>query len=96
MDCTIIKPGFACSFMSDRGCGFGAPSETCQPVIDKCEGCDHVHDWPSGRYCKKFAAPATKWALGICNMASHAKVEEKTETKKVNPLKASKRAAGGR
>ncbi len=93
MQCTTVKPGYECSFMSRGGCGFGAPSDTCATVAAQCEGCDHIHDWPSGRYCKKFAAPAAKWALGNCNMATHIKIE-KAETKKVNPLKASKKAAG--
>lgn len=94
MQCTIVKPGVECGFMTKQGCGFGTPSETCHPIVDKCEGCGYVEEYPSGKYCKKFAAPEMKWSLGMCNMATHAKIEEKVETKKVNPLKASKRAAG--
>lgn len=92
MECTIVKPGHACTFMSKGGCGFGDPSETCLTIADKCEGCDYVQEWPSGRYCGKFASPASKWQFGICNMATHVKVEEKVIEQKVNPLKASKRA----
>jgi hypothetical protein len=35
-----------------------------------------------------------KWSAGICNFATHVKIEIKTEDLKVNPLKASKKAAG--
>lgn len=92
MQCTIVKPGTECTFMKQHGCGFGAaPSETCQPVVAQCDGCDNVQEWPTGKYCSMYAAPAIKWTVGICNMASHVQVEKKTTDKKLNPLKASKR-----
>ena len=94
MKCSIVKPEWECTFMSQSGCGFGDAQETCLPIADKCEGCENIHDWPSGRYCKLFAAPETKWVMGICNMATHVKVDEVKEQKRVNPLKASKRGAG--
>jgi len=93
MHCEFVKPGKDCFFMGKRGCGFGASSETCQPVVDKCDGCGNVEEWPSGKYCSRFAAPASKWQFGICNMATHVKIEEKKDDRKINPLKASKRAA---
>lgn len=96
MECTIVKPGTACAFMNKLGCSFGAPSETCQPIVEQCEGCDHIQPWPTGRYCARYASPAAKWQMGMCNMATHAKLATKTEEKRVNPLKASKRGAAGR
>ena len=92
--CTTVKAGQACSLMTASGCGFGAAEENCQPVVEKCEtgdGCTHAQEWPGGKYCNKFAAPASKWAFGICNMATHVKIERKVEDRKINPLKASKR-----
>lgn len=47
-------------------------------------------------YCKMSANPAAKWHVGECNYASHIVDAAPTEQKKVNPLKASKRAAAGR
>jgi hypothetical protein len=92
MQCSIIKPGYECTFAVPHACGFGAPQETCYPIADKCEGCGHVQEWPTGKYCAIFAKPSTKWLLGNCNMSTHIKIEQAVE-KKVNPLKASKRAA---
>jgi hypothetical protein len=42
-------------------------------------------------YCNVYQNPASKWAGGMCNFATHAKVEKKVDTKMVNPIKASKR-----
>jgi hypothetical protein len=42
-------------------------------------------------YCKVYAFPTAKWRNGNCNMADHLEIETKKDTKKVNPLKASKR-----
>jgi len=81
--------------MNKTGCGFGAASETCHTIVEQCEGCERIHDWPGGRYCKSFAKPANKWKAGVCNFATHVKIETTKVTKKVNPLKASKKAAKG-
>jgi hypothetical protein len=50
-----------------------------------------------GQVCGAYPAPVKKWANGICNFASHVKVEIKVDdAKAVNPLKASKKASGGK
>ncbi|BBD07599.1 PxxKW family cysteine-rich protein [Desulfovibrio ferrophilus] len=69
-----------------------------QQVIDKCEGCERVMDHASGgNYCTSYAQPASKWSHGVCNFATHVRAEKDTGGKvKINPLKASKRAARGR
>jgi hypothetical protein len=68
-----------------------------EPVIDKCEGCERVVDHASGsKYCTSYAKPSTKWTLGVCNFATHVKGTVTQGKVKVNPLKASKRAARGR
>ncbi|GHV52406.1 hypothetical protein FACS1894206_01140 [Deltaproteobacteria bacterium] len=69
---------------------------TLQPVIDKCEGCDRIRSFEEQNYCSSFPAPAGKWRMGNrCNMATHVQVQHAVAAK-VNPLKASKRAAKGK
>ncbi len=61
------------------------------PVDERCEGCDTE----AGSFCKKYADPSFHWENDqVCSFASHVKREVKVTTKKLNPLKASKRAAG--
>ena len=62
------------------------------PIIDKCEGCDRVREFEEEMFCSSYPAPDRKWAEGRCNFATHMKVDAKAAAK-VNPLKASKRAA---
>lgn len=65
------------------------------PIIDKCEGCDRVRDFEEHKYCASYATPERKWVGGKCNFSTHIKVAVAAAAK-VNPLKASKRAAKGR
>ena len=69
-----------------------------QPVIEKCEGCDRAVAHETGStYCTSYAVPASKWTRGVCNFATHVRAEKGTTGNvKINPLKASKRAARGR
>lgn len=68
-----------------------------QPVIDKCEGCERMVAFEDQKYCPTYPQPARKWALGVCNFATHVRAQVDTQGKvKINPLKASKRAAKGR
>ena len=53
-----------------------------QPVVEKCEGCDRVRTFEEQQFCGSYPNPAKKWFDG--------------KAAKVNPLKASKRAAKGR
>ena len=66
-----------------------------QPVIDKCEGCGRIREFEGSRYCSSYPMPNAKWALGICNFCTHQRANLAAAAK-VNPLKASKRAAKGR
>ena len=65
------------------------------PVIDKCEGCDRIRAVEGENFCSSYASPASKWSGGRRNIATHVKVQVAAAAK-VNPLKASKRAAKGR
>lgn len=67
-----------------------------QPVIEKCEGCERVVEEAGSQYCKTYLQPQSKWNLGICNFATHAKPEIKVTTIRINPLKAAKRASANK
>ena len=66
-----------------------------QPIIDKCEGCGRVRDFEGAQYCSSYPMPASKWTMGNCNFSTHTRVMQAAQGK-VNPLKASKRAAKGK
>ena len=66
-----------------------------QPIVEKCTGCDRVCDFEGQQFCSSYPNPERKWAGGRCNFATHVKVQVAAAAK-VNPLKASKRAAKGR
>ncbi|MDQ7834494.1 MAG: PxxKW family cysteine-rich protein [Humidesulfovibrio sp.] len=66
-------------------------------VVENCTGCDRIAEFDNVSYCPSYAQPAAKWSRGICNFATHVKgTLDKQGKAKVNPLKASKRAARGR
>ncbi|WP_291327823.1 PxxKW family cysteine-rich protein [Desulfovibrio sp. UCD-KL4C] len=68
-----------------------------EPVVEQCDGCERAIEFDSKKYCPSYAQPAKKWSHGVCNFATHARAGVDKEGKvKVNPLKASKRAARGR
>ena len=94
MLCQTIKKERDCFFWGTSGCSF--PGGQCRAVVDKCEGCGRTEQWPTGSYCASYPAPDKHWALGMCNMATHIKLEEEKVQKALNPLKASKRRAAGR
>ena len=94
MQCQTVLPGTECTFWSKQGCNFNGHS--CQNVVADCEGCDRIAEGTIGKVCSVAPSPERKWATGLCNMATHRKVEIKTVEAKVNPLKASKKASGGK
>lgn len=94
MQCQTVKVGKECTFMAAVGCTYIGRS--CYPVVENCEGCNRIITLQSGKYCTTYADPRMKWSLGYCNFATHLKIEGKVEEVKMkNPLKASKKAAGG-
>ena len=91
MLCTTVRKDNECVFMKKSGCSYEGGA--CKPIDEKCEGCNRVGEFESGKYCTSAPDPEAKWLLGNCNLATHITMEV-TETKqKVNPLKASKRGA---
>lgn len=95
MRCESVKPGVDCTFMTKKGCSFNGGK--CHTVVESCDGCDRIVSFEGGSYCGSFPEPAIKWRRGACNLATHAKNGKGQATvTKINPLKASKRAAAGR
>ncbi|SKA71763.1 PxxKW family cysteine-rich protein [Desulfobaculum bizertense] len=81
--------------MTDAGLTYNGVA--LQPVVEKCEGCERVVEHESGKYCTTYAQPELRWHRGVCNFATHVRAElDKGGKVKINPLKASKRAARGR
>ncbi len=65
------------------------------PIVEQCEGCERIREFEEEKFCSSYPTPARKWVGGRCNFATHAKTKAAAAAK-VNPLKASKRAAKGR
>ncbi len=90
MQCQTVLPGTECTFWTKKGCI--AEGGSCQNVIEECEGCERIVEGSIGPVCSAAPSPVKKWMSGLCNFATHRKVEIKVEELKINPLKASKRA----
>jgi hypothetical protein len=90
MICQTIKVGAECGLMTKKGCGFKGGA--CLLIIEPCEGCAKVVEYPIGKYCKVYPEPSVKWLSGKCPTATHIKTEVVEAAQKINPLKASKRA----
>ncbi len=67
-----------------------------QPIVEKCEGCERVVIEKETIYCTSYIKPESRWRLGICNFATHAKPEINVVEIRINPLKAAKRASSSR
>lgn len=91
MRCNTIKDGVECIFMKKNGCSYNGGR--CHPIVEQCGECQRIMDFPTGKYCISFPEPSLKWAKGaICPLATHVKREYQVSGRKLNPLKASKRA----
>lgn len=65
-------------------------------IAEQCVGCAHVQEIGDAKFCKAYADPASKWQFGSCNLGTHVVRKLGGEAKKVNPLKASKKAMKGK
>ena len=92
MQCQTLKPGVECLFMKKIGCSYSGGK--CSTIVESCEGCVKIVEFETGKYCSNFPNPAQKWQKGTCPMSSHVKKTTQATEQKINPLKASKRAAG--
>jgi hypothetical protein len=91
MQCQTVLPGTECTFWAKQGCTF--TGNACQNIVEDCVGCDRIVEGTIGKVCSAAPSPTRKWAAGLCNLATHRKIEIKTDDAKVNPLKASKKAS---
>jgi hypothetical protein len=62
-----------------------------QPIVEQCEGCKNVMPNIEPKVCSGYEQPAAKWRAGVCPRASNL-IKVVVNEKKVNPLKAAKRA----
>lgn len=67
-----------------------------QALDERCTGCERIATIEGKEYCSAYSNPVSKWRTGHCNLATHVKLAVTAEKTKVNPLKASKRAAKGK
>ena len=93
MECTTNRPGDFCKFMSQNGCAYIGGA--CFEIVEQCEGCSRIVSYDTGKFCSVYPHPAMKWRNGMCNFASHVRKEIQKDSvgRKINPLKAAKRAA---
>ena len=92
MICTTVRKGSDCIFMTAKGCSY--TGGICREIVEKCKGCNRTVEFSAGWYCSASPEPSTKWKTGNCNLATHIVAEAvPATTAKINPLKASKRAA---
>lgn len=91
MQCQTVQPGLECGFWTKNGCVF--EGNACHNVVEACVGCERIVESEIGPVCSAYPAPEKKWTSGLCNFATHQKVEIKNIEQKINPLKASKRAS---
>lgn len=91
MQCATQKVGTECAFMTRKGCTFNGGR--CHPVVEQCQGCSRTIESAEGTFCALAPDPAAKWRRGSCNFATHVDRKKVEEVQKLNPLKASKRAA---
>lgn len=94
MLCATVKKETDCSFMTPSGCSYNGG--ICHIIVEQCNGCANVVPFDGGQYCKTYADPPSKWLLGKCNFATNVVKETVRETKRINPLKESKRKSKGR
>jgi hypothetical protein len=94
MQCVTVKKGVECSFMGAKGCGFNGGR--CLPIAEACQGCARVIAIEDASYCNVAPDPTVRWRVGTCSFATHIERKRQEEVQKINPLKASKRAAAGK
>ncbi|MBL7179250.1 MAG: PxxKW family cysteine-rich protein [Pseudomonadota bacterium] len=90
MDCTTVRKGFECPFMTAKGCSYNGG--ICHEIVEECNGCNRSVEFSSRWYCTSCPDPTLKWKTGNCNIASHVAKSPGVQQAKINPLKASKRA----
>ncbi len=67
----------------------------CKPIVEDCTDCNNVVEVNGIKVCKIYPDPEMRWMVGSCPLATHVEHKWSETGKKINPLKASKRAAKG-
>lgn len=88
--CKTNRKNFKCPFMKSSGCVF--PGGSCKPITSQCIGCTNTVIYEDVVYCKSYMNTESKWLSGRCPLCT-VKIEVKVVEQKINPLKASKKAA---
>lgn len=94
MICQTVRKGQECFLWKPSGCSY--KDGRCHPVVEQCEGCARMVTVGDTAYCSVYPNPASRWRSGTCVMATHVKRNIEEIKQKINPLKASKRAAAKR
>ncbi len=94
MQCQTVLAGTECTFWKKAGCA--AQGGSCQVIVEECNGCERIAKGTIGDVCTACPSPTSKWKTGLCNYATHRKVDIKVDDVRINPLKAAKRAAAGK
>lgn len=68
----------------------------CHPVVEACAGCTNIVEIKETLVCKVYPEPEMRWMIGSCPLATHVEQKVVDKAQKINPLKASKRAAAGK
>lgn len=89
MNCTTIRQGRDCPFMTKKGCNFNGG--ICHEIVEQCKGCKRTAENTTGWFCDAVPQPSIKWKNGNCNLATHVSNGSVEKKAKLNPLKASKR-----
>lgn len=88
MKCVKVRKDKECVFAIKNGCSF--INNTCNPIVDECNGCENTIVYDNITYCKSYMDPKIKWVNGRCPMCS-VKINIKKDEHKLNPIKASKK-----
>jgi len=59
-----------------------------KPIIEKCVGCTKI---TPDNFCAVYINPEGKWLIGGCGVSTHISKLTTETSKKLNPIKASKR-----
>ena len=92
MICETERKGKDCSFMKKTGCNYVFGK--CFPIVEKCKDCKKIETFGENNFCNAYMKPEIVWRTG-CALTT-TRVLTKDEIKKINPLKASKKANKGR
>jgi len=72
MICTILKEEIDCVFMTKQGCNYNGGH--CDPVVQACEGCNHIKEIDEDFYCTTSANPVGQVEPG-CLQLRHSRGE---------------------